>query len=171
MRRLTRLAAAALPALCAWSCGPVVDDESLAPLSALVLSRPRADTQLLEGFHQLEAGAWRWTKGRFAVALAPPAGASSRGAKLMLRFTLPDTVISRKKAVTLSSAIAGTPLAPETYTKAGNYFYTRFVPASALANPPLKATFALDPYAKAGEIDERELGLVLHSVGLYENGK
>lgn len=143
-----------------------VDDESQPPLSVLRLGESRADTQLLSGFHQLEQGAWRWTMRNFAVALQPPPDAARRGARLALRFTLPDSLISRLKTVTLSASVAKTALPPETYTKAGDYTYARDVPPAALSKPPVKVVFALDHFLKAGEVDPRELGLVVSSVGL-----
>ena len=172
MRRLTGCFVAALLAASGWSCRPkpaqtvMVDDESQPALSVLHVAHPRADTQLLSGFHKIEEGAWRWTKGSFAVALEPPPGAAQNGARLELRFTLPDPVIARRKAVTLSATVAGTPLPPETYTKAGDYTYVRDVPASALTTPPVKVAFALDRFLKAGEVEPRELGLVVSTVGL-----
>lgn len=159
-------------ALGAWGCKQkpaetvVVDDESQPALSVVNVAHPRADTQLLSGFHRVEEGAWRWTMGKFAVALEPPAGAAQKGARLELQFTLPEPVIERRKAVTLSAWVAGTALPPETYTKAGGYTYAQDVPAAALATPPVKVEFALDKFLKAGEVDPRELGVVVSSVGL-----
>ena len=65
-----------------------------------------------------------------------------------------------------AATVAGTPLPPETYTKAGDYTYVRDVPASALTTPPVKVAFALDRFLKAGEVEPRELGLVVSTVGL-----
>jgi hypothetical protein len=155
-----------------WGCKQkpsqtvMVDDESQPALSVLHVAHPRADTQLLNGFHKVEQGSWRWTMGSFAVALEPPAGAAQNGARLELRFTLPDPVVARHKTVTLSASVAGTALPPETYTKAGEYTYTRDVPSAALSTPPVKVTFALDHFLKAGEVEPRELGLVVSTVGL-----
>jgi len=143
-----------------------VDDESQPPLSVLRLEEPRADRQLLSGFHQLEQGAWRWTRRSFAVALQPPPDAAPRGARLALRFRLTDSLMSRLRTVTLSASVAHTALPPETYTKAGDYTYARDVPPAALSKGPVKVTFILDHFLKAGEVDRRELGLVVSSVGL-----
>jgi hypothetical protein len=172
MRRLSVWAALAvvLAGGCACKRKPkqveMVDDESQPALSVLHVAHPRADRQLLSGFHGVEQQAWRWTMGTFAVALEPPPGSAQRGATLELRFSMPESVISRRKSVTLQAFVAGTALAPETYNKAGDYTYTRDVPAAALAVPPVKVVFSLDHYLKAGEIDPRELGLVATSVGL-----
>lgn len=172
MRGLSGWVVVASLAACGWACKQkpaqtvMVDDESQPPLSVVYVAHPRADTQLLSGFHKVEGGAWRWTMGKFSVALQPPPGAVQSGARLELRFSLPESVMTRRKTVTLSAWVAGTALPPETYTKAGDYTYARDVPAAALAAPPVKVAFALDNYLKAGEVDPRELGLVVLSVGL-----
>jgi hypothetical protein len=175
MRRLTggivAAVAAALVAAgpaCKWKSADrvVVDDEGQPALSVVNVAQPRTDRQLLSGFHEVEGGAWRWTMAQFAVALEPPPGAARNGATLELKFTLPESVIERRKTVTLSAWVERAPLGPETYTKAGKYTYTRDVPAAALAMPPVKASFALDHFLKAGEVDRRELGLIVSSVGL-----
>jgi hypothetical protein len=172
---LARVAAAAAVAAALVSAGACkwnpagsfsVDDESQPPLSVLRLEESRADTQLLSGFHELEQGAWRWTMRSFAVALQPPPDAARSGARLALRFILPDSVMSRRKTVTLSASVAQTVLPPETYTKAGDYTYARDVPSAAFLRPPVKVVFRLDHFLEAGEVDPRELGLVVSSVGL-----
>jgi hypothetical protein len=169
MRRLS-VWAAALVLLSGWGCKRkpeqtvMVDDESRPALSVLNVGHPRADTQLLSGFYGIEENSWRWTKGKFAVALVPPPEAV-HGVRLELHFALPESLMSRRKAVTISAAVAGTPLAPETYTKTGDYTYTRDVPPEALAQPPVKVTFAIDNPLKPGEVEPRELGLVVTSIG------
>ncbi len=102
----------------------------------------------------------------FAVALQPPPDAARSGARLALRFRLTDSLMSRLRTVTLSASVARTALPPETYTKAGDYTYARDVPPEALSKPPVKVAFTLDHFLKAGEVDPRELGLVVSSVGL-----
>ncbi len=172
MRRLTGWLAVVVLAASGWACkrkpaqADLIDDESLKPLSVLKLGHPRSDTQLLSGFHQLEANSWRWTMSKFSVALDPPSGSAQKGVELQLDFTLPDSVASRRKDVTISAWVAGTPVTPFTYTRQGDYVYRAEVPASALVKPPVKVLFVLDHYLKAGEVDPRELGVVVRSVGL-----
>jgi hypothetical protein len=176
MRRLTggivaAIAAAVLAAgpACKWKSADqvAVDDEGQPALSVVNVAQPRTDRQLLSGFHGVEGGgAWRWTMGKFAVALEPPPGAARNGATLELKFTLPESVIERRKTVTLSAWVERAPLGPETYTKAGKYTYARDVPARACVLSPVKAGFALDHFLGAGEVDSRELGLIVSSVGL-----
>ena len=75
-------------------------------------------------------------------------------------------MISRRKSIALSAAVEGQPLAPETYTKPGEYTYSREVPGSALAAGSVKIDFALDKFLASGEIETRELGLVVRRVAL-----
>lgn len=84
----------------------------------------------------------------------------------MLRFYLPEPVIARRKAVTLSASVEGLGLPPERYTAAGDYTYARDIPASSLPDRPVKIDFSLDRYLAAGEIELRELGITVMRVAL-----
>ena len=127
---------------------------------------PGADLQLLRGFHSLEGGPWRWTEGKFGVILRPPPGSALEGAQLELKLNIPDVVFKELGAVTLSATAAGVPLPPEKYSAAGNYVYTRNVPASALAADNVSIEFATDKSIPAGKIEKRELALIVTSIGL-----
>lgn len=127
---------------------------------------PKAAFQLVKGFHEIEQNAWRWTAREFAVTLRPPAQAAEKGAVLRLKFAVPEPVIARLKAITLASRVGGAALAPETYAKPGDYVYTRDVPASALAGDVVSVEFSLDKAIPPSEADQRELGVVVTSVGL-----
>ena len=164
MRRLIPVVAALVLAGC--GSGSIADD---APLSELRVAEPRAEIQLLSGFHQVEQNAWRWTKGKFAVILEAPADAAKKGARLELRFTLPDAVISRRSPVTLSATVEEQPLMPATYANSGPQTYARVVPASAFSGSAVKIDFALDKFLAAGEIEARELGVIVNSIGLRRN--
>ena len=176
MRNWTRhwIVAAATAVLLAgsWACKKDTSpqDETLPLLTAISVGQPRAERQLQDGFWYVENNAWRWTKHNFSVRLMPPAGAAQKGATLDFRFTLPDSVIERKKSVTLSVSVANVPLPPETYTAAGDYSYKVPVPVGALkAGQPAKIAFSTDKYLAAGEVDARELALVAKSFALLPN--
>jgi hypothetical protein len=177
MPRLTRHWIAAVVAVGVvaggWSCKrrpsqvETVEDENQPALSVVQVAHPRAAGQLLSGFYPVEQNAWRWTSGKFAVILMPPLGAAQKGAWLELHFALPQSVLSLRQSVTLSAAVEDTALPPETYTAAGSYIYKREVPAAALsAGTPVKVSFKLDKFIKAGEVETRELGLVVNTIGL-----
>lgn len=144
----------------------LIEDENRPPLSAVEAANPRGAVQLLSGFYDVEQNAWRWTMAKFAVILQPPAGAARNGARLELALSVPEPLITRRQSVTLSAAVEGRPLAPETYTKAGQYTYSRDVPGTALGVGAVKIDFALDKFLASGEIEHRELGIVVRSVAL-----
>jgi hypothetical protein len=126
---------------------------------------PRAAVQLVRGFHGVEQNAWRWTTGSFAVTLKPPANAAQKGATLEFKFVVPGVVIDKLKSVTLSASVNGQKLAPETYTKEGEYTYSRDVPPSALTGDAASVEFTLDKFLPASPEDMRDLGVIMTMVG------
>jgi len=127
---------------------------------------PRAAGQLVSGFYDIEGGTWRWTAKQFVVQLGTPAGASTSGATLELQFTIPAVVIEKNTSVTLSAAVDGNALPPETYSKAGEYLYKRDVPANVLGGNSVKARFEVDKPLIPSGADQRVLGVVATSVRL-----
>jgi hypothetical protein len=141
-------------------------EESPALASVIAMADPHAATQLLSGFYGVEQNSWRWTAGRFSVALRPPRTAAAHGALLQFKFTIPAIFISKLKSVSLSAYVAGTALAPENYTHAGEYVYTREVPANLMGGDVARIDFSLDKTIPPSASDQRELGLVATMVGL-----
>lgn len=141
------------------------DEELPSLMSVLHVADPRANAQLLSGFHGVEQNAWRWTEQRFSVLLRPPRHADQKGGRLQLNFTIPDVVIRKLKTVSLSATANGQPLAPETYTQPGQFTYSRDVPAQVLAGETAKVEFALNKAVPPGDLDRRELGVIVLSVG------
>lgn len=132
-----------------------IADEGLAP-------------QLLRGFHRVENGSWRWTQGKFSVALKPPKQAD-KGAVLLLQFTIPDGVMAQRKEVTVSAVIEGVPLPPEKVTTPGAHEYRRDVPAEVVKGKRAATVdFTVDPPTPPGDSDERELGVIAATVGLLK---
>jgi hypothetical protein len=68
--------------------------------------------------------------------------------------------------VTLLSAINGTPLAAQAYPTAGQFIYTRDVPPSLLASDTTRIDFQVDKTIPPGTEDQRELGIIVTSIGL-----
>ena len=173
MRRL--ILAAAIFAVAAAGCNRnkrervkvELTDESSSQIASIVhVADPRASVQLIKGFHDVEQNAWRWTMGKFSVTLRPPKGAAERGAALQLKFSVPDAVLEKLKTVTLTANVNGTAIPGETYSKAGDYTYARDVPATALNAEAVTVNFALDKFLTPGSVDQRELGIVVASIGL-----
>jgi hypothetical protein len=141
-------------------------DEVGPVLSSVVnVADPRASVQLLKGFHDVEGNAWRWTMGKFSVTLQPPANAPQKGATLVVKMSIPEAIMSRVNSTTLTANVNGAAIPGETYTKAGDHIYSKDVPASALSADAVTVEFALDKYLPPGAVDQRELGLVVSSIG------
>jgi hypothetical protein len=167
-------------ALC-WSCSVLLVTLALAPLgckrkqagkeapamaSTIHMGDPKIATQLVSGFYGIEQNAWRWTGRRFSLVLRPPLGASQKGATLRLRLTVPPVIVEKLKTVSLAATIGGSALAPETYTQAGDYTYTREVAPALLAGGSVRVDFQLDKSMPPSDADLRDLGVVVLSAGL-----
>jgi hypothetical protein len=150
----------------------VRETEEEAPrLASLVrMNDPAVAKQLTSGFYDVESDAWRWTMRQFAVTLAPPARAAQQGAVLEFHFTIPRPSLAKLKSLSLSATTGGTVLAPQTYTKAGEYTYRREIPANLLAGDTVRIDFQLDKAIPPGDTDKRELGVVASSVNLVLPG-
>jgi hypothetical protein len=132
-------------------------------LSSFRINDPAAVAQLTHGFYVLEQDAWRWVAGKFGVALAAPAGAE-RGARLALRFSLPDVVLQKLGPVTISAQIAGVQLAPQRFDSTGEHVY--LADFKAPLSGPVAVEFSTDKSLAAGSVDARELSIIVLEVGL-----
>ncbi len=141
-------------------------EESTPGLASMVnVADPRTSAQLLKGFYDVEQNAWRWTMGRFSATLRPPLNAPQKGATLVVKFAIPDAVMKRSKSMTLSARIGSYDVGAETYTAAGDHTYSKDVPPSALLADAVTVDFALDHPLPAGTVDQRELGIVVSTLG------
>ena len=147
------------------SAGSSAQDPKRIPI-AVTMNDPRAAQQLVSGFYDIEENSWRWTSKQFVVELGTPAGAAGRGATLELRFAIPPVVIEKNQSVTLTAAVDGNVLPPETYTKAGDYIYKQDVPQSLLAKESVKVSFEVDKPFVPGGADQRVLGVIATSASL-----
>ncbi|HZT28752.1 MAG TPA: hypothetical protein VFA33_02625 [Bryobacteraceae bacterium] len=142
-------------------------DEQAPQLASVVhVADPRNASQLVSGFYDIEQNSWRWTAGKFAVLLRPPRTAARKGAVLELKFSVPEAVLSTLKTISLSATVNGAPLTPETYTQPGQFTYSRDLSPSLLAGDSVKVDFALDKTLPPRGADQRELGVIVSSVGL-----
>lgn len=168
MRRLILAAALAASLACNRNKKvnvEVVEEQSTGLASVVHVADPKASIQLVKGFHEIEQNAWRWTMGKFAVTLAPPQGGAQKGANLVLKFSIPEPVADKLKSITLSANVNGTPVAAETFDKSGEHVYSKPVPAAALGGDAVGVEFALDKFFPPGQIDQRELGVVVSTIG------
>jgi hypothetical protein len=169
VRRLS----AALVLLAFVACAPVgcrrkkkgrTREDGLA--SMINLADPADSAQIVRGFSNVEADAWRWSTSKFSVVLRPPAGAAQNGAKLEMNFTLHEAVVGKLGPVTVSAVVNGTPVAPETFSQAGDFTYSHEVPASALGADVVTVEFATDKSLAPTDKDKRELALIVKTIGL-----
>ncbi len=121
--------------------------------------------QLVRGFYELESNTWRWSMRNFTVALKPPPGAAQNGARLGLQFTIPEIIANQVGSMSVRAVINGLPLPPATYSKPGEYIYSRDVPATALSGDAVIVDFSCDKSVSPPG-DVRELALIVLSIGL-----
>src|SRR5579883_309780 len=140
-------------------------EEAPALASAVRVSDPAQANQLVSGFYEIQAGAWRWTAPQFQVLLAAPRAAATRGAQLVFEFSLPDPSIASLKSVTVGATINRLQLPPETYTTSGLHEYRRDIPASALGAPEVSVAFSVDKFLTPPN-DGRNLALVATAIAL-----
>jgi hypothetical protein len=144
----------------------VVEEDANQLLSVVNTGDPRGAIQLVKGFYEIETDGWRWTKGAFAVTLRTPLDAASRGARLEFKFALPEAVVKRTGPVTLTARVGGVDLEPETFVQPGEHVYSRDLPASVTQGEAVTVDFRLSKFLAAGEVEQRELGVIATSFGL-----
>jgi hypothetical protein len=147
------------------SAAPVAQDPRRVPI-AVTIGDPRSAQQLISGFYDIEGGSWRWTSKQFVVELGTPLGSSGRGATLEFRFTVPPVTIEKNQSITLTAAVDGNVLPPQTYTQPGDYTYKQDVPGALLAHDTVKISFDVDKPLVPGGNDQRVLGVIATSAAL-----
>jgi hypothetical protein len=134
--------------------------------STIYAGDPNVASHFAKGFYDVEENAWRWTTKEFAVDLSAPLHSDQKGAQLVVKLAVPDAIIQKLSSVQLSAAIEGYKLAPQIYTKPGQYTYTRDVPADKLQSDVVRIDFAVDHTLPPTESDRRQLGIIVSEVGL-----
>ncbi len=128
--------------------------------SVVNVADPADSAQLVRGFSNVEADAWRWSTSKFAVVLRPPKGP----ANLELKFTLHESVVNKLGPLTVSATVNGTPIAPETFSQPGDYTYSHEAPT--LNSDVVTVEFSTDKALPPTDQDKRELALIVKSIGL-----
>jgi hypothetical protein len=139
---------------------------ALGPQTSLFMGDPRNAAQLLNGFHSIEAGAWRWTAQQFGVMLRTPPGAAQNGAILEFKLTVPDPVIAKLGKIALIASIGDMQFPPETYVRPGDYTYAVNVPPQLVSGEAAIVKFSLDNAMPPNPPDLRTLGVVAHNIAL-----
>lgn len=150
------------------SSEPATIEQTAALASTVNVADDRFAVQLVKGFHEVENGAWRWTKGRFAVNLQPPVSAATKGAQLVMKFVIPEVVIKNNHDVTINTTVNGERLPPVSYRAVGPQTLSLAVPGSALGGDAVRCEFVLDKTMPPSPQESRELGVIVASIGLQK---
>jgi hypothetical protein len=110
-------------------------------------------TQLVDGWHTLENGAWRWTKRRFSLAVVPGAQ------RLNLKVTVPANL---ELPLTLTARAAGEILATHTLTHSGDFDCVQTLPAGA----EVLVEFDVDRALAGDATDGRERAIIVRAIDL-----
>jgi tRNA (mo5U34)-methyltransferase len=139
---------------CGWEIaaknitGDGVDDRYFC-LAESRIAKKLPTVRLLDGWHSIENGAWRWTRRCFGAVLENPSNAT----RLELRFRIVPEILSTP--LTLEAEVDGMPVAPEVYGTAGDQSYSRPLPSRSARHT---VRFRL---SQAFEADGRELGVIV----------
>ena len=131
------------------------------------MGEPADETQILNGFNQIEDNAWRWTGRRFSVSLHPPLMSRIKGARLELKCAVAGLIAAQLLPLTVKASVNGRPLEPRKLTVAGQQTVLFPVPKEALAEDAVVVEFELDKTARQGG-EAREFGLIAVSIGFIE---
>lgn len=134
-----------------------------AKVSWMELGEKAPAKRLLKGFHNPEP-AWRWTEQVFAVALDAPA--TNQQVFLELYFGLAEAYMKQLGSVTLTARVNGAEVGSETYTRSGQFVFSKPVPLELLRGGRATVEFALDKAVRPDGPNGAQLGLVAASVGL-----
>lgn len=148
---------------------PATIEPPFALASTIQVADPAVAVQLVKGFHAVEGGgAWRWSMGRFAVNLQPPPYSATKGAQLVMKFSIPEIIIKTNKDVTINATVNGERLTPVAFTSVGEHTLRLNVPASVLAGDAVRCEFVLDKTLPPSPQEQRELGVIVTSIGLQK---
>ncbi len=108
-------------------------------------------TQLVDGWHVLESGAWRWTERRFSLSIAPG------NCRVALRVTVPENL---SPPLTLIASVAGEPIATHVLPAPGEYDCAQQVPSG----DEVLLTFEVDRALPPDDTDARERALLVRDI-------
>jgi len=130
------------------------DQRAFCLLRSPVFDR-RWSVTLLDGWHPMESGHFRWTAKRFAARLETSGPCFFNS--LSLAFFLPEEL----GAVTLSARVNGHNLPPQVFARGGECRYRQPAPPGAITGGLAEIEFTLDKVVPPRAGDQRELGLVI----------
>lgn len=145
---------------------PAAKDAPIVLKTSFNVNDEQASVYMLHGFHGLEENQWRWVGSKFGVTLAEPPDAAQNGARLELRFAYPDAAFAKLGALTLTAAVNGQPLSPETYKAPGRFVFTKDIAGPAFHGGPVTIEFSTDKALPPTPPEVRELSIIVIEAGL-----
>jgi hypothetical protein len=146
----------------------VQEDPNANITARLSMADAKHESQLKEGFHNLEENRWRWAAGTFKVELRTPFASQKQGATLKLQANLPEIVLAKTGPIQLTARIQGTSFQQTQYKQAGPLLFSAEVPAALCNADSVLVEFStsksLPPNTFPG--DGRELALIIESITL-----
>jgi hypothetical protein len=133
------------------------DERAYCLLESRVCSR--YSVKLLEGWYPLEQNSFRWTSRRFSVELRKALSMDAR--KLRFTFHLPEAVVQASGPITIRAEVNGEKFATATFSTQGEHDYTVDLGRRISKNGPVKIDFSVDKALPAGDLDTRELALIV----------
>jgi 2-polyprenyl-3-methyl-5-hydroxy-6-metoxy-1,4-benzoquinol methylase len=131
---------------------PDRDQRAFCLLRSKVAS-PWIEAALEDGWHGMEAGAWRWTRRVFSLNLRRTGPAPT----LNFHFILPEAIFRALGPVRLQATVNGVCLPERDYNSAGDQHYVEPIPPAALTGDRVSIRFELDKAFASP--DDRELGV------------
>jgi len=111
---------------CGWDirCAMIVEDRYFC-LADSRTAKSVPVIRLLDGWHEVENRAWRWTRREFGVIVGNTAGAT----RFELRFCLPHT-----RPITVEAEVNGVRLGAVEYRESGDHVYSAPIAPAGLQN-------------------------------------
>jgi tRNA (mo5U34)-methyltransferase len=118
-----------------------------------------AHLNLIAGWHATEQRGWRWTAREFSIGLPEDAESYDR---LTMEVFIPAVLIERLGHLTLRATFEGRELRPALFDKPGTHSFVRRLRKSSEGERIVH--FSLDRALRPGDLDSRELGIIVASI-------
>jgi tRNA (mo5U34)-methyltransferase len=115
-----------------------------------------AHLRLISGWYDAEFAGWRWTKKEFSIGV--PDGGGRRWQRITMRLFLPPVLIERLGTIELRASEDGQELEPLLLREPGDHTFQRRLSGGQVIR------FSLDKALQPGELDVRELGVIVSSI-------
>jgi hypothetical protein len=136
--------------------GPAPPPDPAVPSMREILAKDPEFSKQATGFHILEKDGWRWTMKEFSLVLPTSRPAGS----VTVHVNVPEAEIQKLGAITMSIRVGEHVLAPETFSRAGDYNVTRSVEPEWVTAAENRFDFGVDKTIAPTAADNRELGII-----------